>query len=91
MNAAPTTAALRVNEVMVNCYAPREASGWWALFRAHGPASRFTTVTASIPGDLVDVACDDAEHAELLRDLLIEHGIPRTAIKLIKGPARAER
>ncbi|MEW2636434.1 hypothetical protein AB0903_33560 [Streptomyces sp. NPDC048389] len=76
--------ALRVNEVMVNCYSPREAANWWALYRAHGPAERFTTITAAIPGDLVDVACDDRDHAESLRDDLITRGIPRTALKVIK-------
>lgn len=76
-------AALRVNEVAVNLYSPREAANWWALYRARGPADRFTTVTAAIPGDLVDVACDDAGDAEWLRDLLIERGIPRTALKIL--------
>lgn len=76
-------AALRVNEVAVNLYSPREAANWWALYRAHGPATRFTTVTAAIPGDLVEVACEDREDAEWLRDLLIERGIPRTALKIV--------
>lgn len=78
-------AALRVNEVVVNCYSPRETANWWALYRAHGPAERFTTITAAIPGDLVDVACDNVEDAEWLRDLLIERGIPRTALKVIRA------
>jgi hypothetical protein len=77
--------ALRVNEVAVNLYSPRATANWWALYRAHGPAERFTTVTAAIPGDLVDVACEDTDDAEWLRDLLIERGIPRTALKVIKS------
>ncbi|GHD70354.1 hypothetical protein GCM10010317_077510 [Streptomyces mirabilis] len=77
--------ALRVNEVAVNLYSPREAANWWALYRAHGPAERFTTVTAAIPGDLVDVACEGSDDAEWLRDLLIERGIPRTALKILKS------
>lgn len=80
-------AALRVNEVKVNCYSPREAANWWALFRAHGPAERFTTVTAAIPGDLVDVACEDVEDATWLRDLLVEHGVPETALKIMRNGA----
>jgi hypothetical protein len=78
-------AVLRVNEVAVNLYSPREAANWWALYRAHGPAERFTTVTAAIPGDLVDVACEDIDDAEWLRDLLIERGIPRTALKILNS------
>jgi hypothetical protein len=76
-------AALRVNEVAVNCYSHREAANWWALYRARSPVERFTTVTAAIPGDLVDVACEDGADAEWLRDLLIARGIPRTALKVI--------
>lgn len=75
--------ALRVNEVVVNCYCSREAANWWALYRARGPASRFTTVLAAIPGDLVEVACEDRQDAEWLRDLLVERGIPKTALKVI--------
>lgn len=77
-------AALRVNEASVNLYTPRATANWWALFRAHGPASRFTTITAAIPGDLVDVACDTREDAEWLRDLLIEQGVPPTALKIMR-------
>lgn len=76
-------AGLRVNEVVVNLYCPREAANWWALYRAHGPASRFTTITPAIPGDLVEVACEDAEDAEWLRELLIERGIASTALKVV--------
>lgn len=78
-----TSAAVRVNEVVVNLYTPRETANWWAIFRARGPASRFTIVTPAIPGDLVDVACDNREDAEWLRDHLIERGIPSTALKVI--------
>lgn len=81
--AAP--AAVRLNEVVVNLYTPRETANWWALFRAHGPAERFTLVTASTPGDLVDVACDNRADAEWLRDHMIERGIPKTAIKVVGG------
>lgn len=80
--------SLRVNEVKVNCYSPREAANWWALYRAHGPAERFTTVVAAIPGDLVDVACEDVEDAEWLRDLMVELGIPCTALKIVKEGAQ---
>lgn len=79
------TAAVRVNEVVVNLYTPRETANWWALFRARGPAGRFTVVTAAIPGDLVDVACDDRADAEWLRDHMIEQGIPKTALKILGG------
>ena len=80
-----STVAVRVNEVVVNLYTPRETANWWALFRARGPRERFTTVTASIPGDLVDVACDNREDAEWLRDHMIEQGIPKTALTIRTG------
>lgn len=76
-------AALRVNEIVVYLHCQRATANWWALYRAHGPASRFTIITPAIPGDLVEVACEDAEDAESLRDLLMERGIPRTALKVI--------
>lgn len=79
------TVAVRVNEVVVNLYTPRQTANWWALFRARGPVERFTIVTASIPGDLVDVACDDREDAEWLRDHMIERGIPKTALQIVRG------
>lgn len=78
-------AAVRVNEVVVNLYTSRDTANWWALFRARDTAERFTTITASIPGDLVDVACDDRTDAEWLRDHMIERGIPKTAVKVIGG------
>lgn len=84
--AAP--AAVRVNEIDINLYTPRATANWWALFRARGPAERFTTVTASIPGDLVDVACDDRTDAEWLCDHMIERGIPKIAVKVIGGGRR---
>lgn len=76
-------AGVRVNEAVVNLYCPRETSNWWALFRARGPASRFSVITATIPGDLVEVACEDREDAALFRDLLIEQGVPKTALKIV--------
>jgi hypothetical protein len=78
-------AAVRVNEVVVNLYTPRATADWWALYRARGPAARFTIVTTSIPGDLVDVACDDRADAEWLRNHMIEQGIPKAALRIVNG------
>ncbi|MFF7534897.1 hypothetical protein ACFZB2_38295 [Streptomyces bobili] len=83
-----STAAVRLNEVVVNLHCPKATATWWALFRARGPAERFTTVTASIPGDLVDVACDDRADAEWLCAHMIEQGVPKTAIKILAGGKR---
>lgn len=86
-----TTPALRLNEVAIFCNTPRETGEWWAHYRAHGPASRFTVVTSALPGDLVDVACEDTDDAEWLRDQLIERGIPKTALKIVNPPGRTGR
>ncbi|MFD5251308.1 hypothetical protein ACFWM5_00495 [Streptomyces bobili] len=83
-----TPAAVRVNEVVVNLYTSRDTANWWALFRARGPVERFTIITASIPGDLVDVACDDHADAEWLRYHMIEMGIPTTALRVLRGGQR---
>jgi hypothetical protein len=72
----------------VHLYTKRETASWWTLYRARGPAARFTVVTTSVPGDLVDVACDDRADAEWLRDHMIERGIPKTALKVVSGEQR---
>ena len=74
--------AVRVNEVKI--FATRTASEWWTLFQLRGPSFRFVTVMSSIAGELVDVACDDREHAEWLMADMIEQGIPRSALKVIR-------
>jgi hypothetical protein len=75
--------ALRVNEIAALTYTTREAANWWALYRARGPVERFTIVKSYIPGDVVDVACDDRQDAEWLRNHLIAQGIPKSALKVI--------
>ena len=74
--------AVRVNEVKI--FATRTGAEWWTLFRMGGPSFRFTTVMSSIAGGLVDVACDDREHAEWLMAGMVEQGIPRSALKVIQ-------
>ncbi|MGW1949995.1 hypothetical protein ACWCRC_37530 [Streptomyces sp. NPDC001940] len=68
----------------MNLYSPREAAGWWALYRARGRADRFTIIATALPGDLVDVACDDREGAEWLRGQMVERGIPKPALTVIR-------
>lgn len=73
--------AVRVNEIKV--FATRTAADWWAMYRLRGPDNRFAVVTATIGGEVVDVACDDREHAEQLLELMVERGVPRTALSIV--------
>lgn len=76
--------AVRVEEVRALTYSSAATVQWWTLFRHHGPAERFTIVRPGFPGDLVDVACDDQEHAEWLYAFLLEQGLPKSALKVIR-------
>jgi hypothetical protein len=79
---APQQYAVRVNEVLALTYTSRETANWWVMYRGHGPEQRFVIVSAGFIGDTVDVLCDDREHADWLRDSLIERGIPKAALTI---------
>jgi hypothetical protein len=76
------TAYVEVNECRVN--ATEAGRHWWTAYRFHHePTGRITTVTASIGGDRVRVACDDRAHAEWLATHMIEMGcLPKSAIRI---------
>jgi hypothetical protein len=79
--AAPTApiVALRVDEIGIALHATREGRMWWELFRSRMP-DRFTTVAVRMPGDLVDVACADREHAQWLYAQLRAFGVPQRSL-----------
>jgi hypothetical protein len=77
------SAAVEVNEAKV--FATRTAADWWVLFRMQAErASRIKVVTASIGGDRLLVACDDAAHAQELVALFVEKGLPKSAVKVAR-------
>lgn len=73
---------VRVNEVKV--FATTQGADWWAWFLLAHPATRFDARVVSMAGSIVDVACDDADHAEWLAAEMQRHGIPRTALQVIR-------
>lgn len=75
---------VRVNEARALTYSQADAAEWWAWFRLRMPETRFTTVTVGFPGDVVDVACDSAEDAEQLAARMVEVGIPKAAVQVIR-------
>ena len=75
----PPAFVLRVDEGALAQYATRDGAHRWELMRARMPA-RFTTVAVRMPGDLVDVLCDDRAHAQWLTDLLHSWGVPKSAL-----------
>jgi hypothetical protein len=74
-------AVLRVDEIGVAQFATRDGAHRWELMRARMP-DRFTTVEVRMPGDLVDVRCDDRAHAQWLATLLHSWGVPRNSLKI---------
>ncbi|MFG2670828.1 hypothetical protein [Streptomyces sp. NPDC048445] len=75
----PPAVVLRVDEIGVAQFATRKGAHRWELMRARMPG-RFTTVAVRMPGDLVDVACDDRAHAQWLAALLHSWGVPKSAL-----------
>jgi hypothetical protein len=74
-------AYLRVDEIGIALHAPRETRTWWELFRSR-MSDRLTTVAVRMPGDLIDVACDDRAHAEWLLADLRRRGIPQRSLTI---------
>ena len=76
------TYAIEVNEARI--FATGGRTDWWSTFRAR-TRRRITTVTPSVGGDLVRVACDDREDAVWLRDHMVDAGeIPVTAMQIVR-------
>lgn len=77
---------LRVDEIGIALFATRDGAHRWELMRARMP-TRITTVDVRVPGDLVDVACDDRAHAQWLAALLHSWGVPKASLKIRDTPA----
>jgi len=73
---------VEVNEVHITLYASRDTANWWATYRQHFDTARFTEVNSCLIGDLVQVACENRDHAQWLHDLLIEKGVAKAALKI---------
>lgn len=80
-------AYLRVDEIGIALHAPRETRQWWELYRLR-MADRLTTVAVRMPGDLVDIACDDRDHATWLAQKLRSLGVPQVSLKVHSGSTR---
>ncbi|MGW3594972.1 hypothetical protein [Streptomyces sp. NPDC005167] len=80
------TAALRVDEGALAQFASREGAANWELMR-HRMPGRFATVAVRVPGDLVEVTCDDRDHAAWLSSLLHSWGIPKSALTVRTAPS----
>ncbi|MEW1630788.1 hypothetical protein AB0387_25940 [Streptomyces sp. NPDC089173] len=79
---------LRVDEIGIALFATRDGAHQWELMRARMPG-RFTTVAVRVPGDLVDVACDDRTHAQWLATLLHSWGVPKASLTITTAPTPA--
>ena len=75
-----TRYVVEVNEAMV--FATDRGVDWWITFLlAHRHGDRITEVMATIGGALCQVECDSREHATALAATMVEHGLPRRAVK----------
>ncbi|NUS79189.1 MAG: hypothetical protein HOV70_23725 [Streptomyces sp.] len=72
---------LRVDEIGIAQYTPRETAQWWELFRRRMP-DRLTTVLVRMPGDLVDIACDNRAHANWLHEQFRKRGVPQQSLTI---------
>ncbi|MET9304959.1 hypothetical protein ACFY65_23410 [Streptomyces cellulosae] len=72
---------LRVDEIGIAQYTSRDTQQWWETFRRRMP-DRLTTALVRMPGDLVDIACDDRAHAEWLLSQFRERGVPRQSLAI---------
>lgn len=80
-----STVCVRVNEAAV--FATDRGVDWWLAFSGHHPG-RITRRVVSMAGDLVDVACDDREHADWLAGRMLAEGLPRSAVQVRCEPQR---
>ena len=75
-----TRHVVEVNEVMV--FATGRGVDWWTTFLlVHRTTSRISDVAVTPGGAVCHVACDSREHATWLATTMVEHWLPRTAVK----------
>ncbi len=73
---------VEVNEVKV--FATGRGADWWTTFllAAHRTTNRVTEVIVTLGGALCHVACDSRDEATWLAATMVEHGLPRSAVKV---------
>jgi hypothetical protein len=55
---------------------------WWTIFLlAHRNTNRITEPAVTLCGAVGHVACDSRDHATWLAATMLEHGLPRCAVK----------
>jgi hypothetical protein len=63
-------------------FATGRGADWWTTFwLAHRGTNRITEVTVTLAGALCHVECGSREHAIALAATMVEHGLPRRAVK----------
>lgn len=86
---------VEVNEGAVEASSPAGANWWWKFrSRFEGTGGRLRqTKQPCVIGGVVEVACDDKEHAESLAATMVNVGkLPRGAVKVRRAaPAKATR
>lgn len=82
------TYVVEVSEPKVFTYTGSNVA-WWLLYRQrHEGTGRLTEHGATLVGSLVDVACDDKDHAEWLAAHMVNHGgLHASAVRVKKATA----
>lgn len=71
-----------VDEVRVR--ATGSGSEHWHYWRRAQHPDRLRVIAASLVGDIVEVACDDREHAGWLVWFLTSQGVPSSALRVAR-------
>lgn len=80
---APTDAWVDVNEPRLHADGSTQAVEWLALFcLGLHQADRVSRLTLDPQGERTRIYCADADHAARMQNLLIEHGVPASAIRI---------
>lgn len=88
-NPRRSTVAVRVNECAV--FAVARVADWWVTsFRAPAQEARICVETSSIGGDRVHVHCENREHADWLAGHLLDRGVHKSALKVIRTNCEAQ-
>lgn len=75
------SAVVEVNECRV--FGTVAGAAWWALYR-HVHDARITTITATLGGAVVHVACASRADAQWLAAHMVAVGLPKAAVRIPK-------
>ncbi|MEX5711892.1 hypothetical protein AB1484_27255 [Parafrankia sp. FMc6] len=76
---------IEVNETAILMSGNHALATWWIGYRARADKTGRVEVLTSGIGDLLRIACEDADEAEWLAGRLIDKGVPKARVRA-NGP-----